>query len=121
VFFSVGASDGNPNPIKYAFLVGLGGKGAGPARPDDSFGLGFARTQFGSAFLPLLRESLDLGLEHEDSFETYYNLALTKWLSVTADLQIIDPALKKSLPSSGLRLLNVDNATVAGLRFRVRF
>jgi porin len=121
VFFSAGASDGNPNPIKYAFLVGLGGKGAGPGRPDDSFGLGFARTQFSSAFLPLLRESLDLGLEHEDSFETYYNLAVTKWLSVTADLQVIDPALKKSLPASGLRLLNVDNATVAGLRFRVRF
>ena len=62
-----------------------------------------------------------LGLDHEDSFEAYYNFAITGWLSVTADLQIIDPALKKQLPSSGLRLLNVDTATIAGIRFRVRF
>jgi porin len=121
VFFSAGASDGNPNPIKYAFLVGLGGKGMVPSRPNDTFGLGFARTQFSSAFLPFLRERLDLGLEHEDSFEAFYNLAITGWLSVTADVQVIDPGLQKALPSSGLRLVNVDTATVAGIRFRVRF
>jgi porin len=121
VFFSAGASDGNPNPIKYAFLAGLGGKGAGPSRPNDTYGFGFARTQFSSAFVPLLRERLDLGLEHEDSFEAYYNLALTGWLSVTADLQIVDPGLKKTLTSTGLGLMNVDTATIAGVRFRVRF
>jgi porin len=121
VFFSAGASDGNPNPIKYAFLAGLGGKGMVPGRPNDTFGVGVARTQFSSAFIPFLRERLDLGLDHEDSFEAFYNLALTGWLSVTADLQVIDPALKKTLPDSGLRLLNVDNATVAGVRFRLRF
>jgi porin len=121
VFFSAGASDGSPNPIKYAFLAGLGGKGMVPGRAEDTFGLGFARTQFSSAFIPFLRERLALGLEHEDSFEAYYNLAITGWLSVTADLQVIDPALKKQLPSSGLRLQNVDTATIAGIRFRVRF
>jgi porin len=68
-----------------------------------------------------LRERLDLGLEHEDSFEAYYNLALTGWLSVTADLQIVDPGLKKTLTSTGLGLMNVDTATIAGVRFRVRF
>ena len=120
VFFLAGASDGNPNPIKYHFLAGLGGKGV-PGRTDDSYGVGFARTQFSSAFIPLLRERLDLGLDHENDFEAYYNLALTGWLSVTADLQVVDPALKKELPSSGLRLLNVDTATIAGIRFRVRF
>jgi porin len=121
VFFSAGASDGNPNPIKYAFLAGLGGKGMVPSRPNDTFGLGVARTQFSSAFVPFLRERLDLGLDHEDSFEAFYNLALTGWLSVTADLQVVDPGLKKSLPASGLTLMNVDTATVAGIRFRVRF
>jgi porin len=121
VFFSAGASDGNPNPIKYAFLAGLGGKGMVPGRLNDTFGLGVARTQFSSAFLPFLRERLDLGLEHEDSFEAFYNLAITGWLSVTADLQVVDPGLKKALPVSGLQLLNVDTATIAGLRFRVRF
>jgi porin len=121
VFFSAGASDGNPNPIKYSFLAGLGGKGMVPGRTNDTFGVGLARTQFSSAFVPLLRERLNLGLDHEDSFEAFYNLALTGWLSVTADLQIVDPALKKTLSSSGLSLVNVDTATIAGIRFRVRF
>jgi porin len=121
VFFSFGASDGNPNPIKYAFLAGIGGKGVVPGRPEDSFGLGFARTQFSSAFIPLVRQTLNLGLDREGAFEAYYNLAITSWLSATADLQIIDPALKKTLSSSGQRLVNVDTAIVAGIRIRARF
>jgi porin len=40
VFFALGASDGNPDPIQYAFLAGIGGKGVVPGRPDDSFGIG---------------------------------------------------------------------------------
>ncbi|MGO9933140.1 MAG: carbohydrate porin [Steroidobacteraceae bacterium] len=120
VFFSAGASDGNPNPIKWAFLAGVGGKGV-PGRPDDSYGVGAARTQFSSAFVPFLRENLNLGLEHEDALEMYYNLAITGWLSATADIQVINQALNKSLSSSGVVLTNVPNATIAGLRFRVRF
>jgi porin len=120
VFFSAGASDGNPNPIHYAFLLGIGGKGV-PGRVDDSYGVGIARTQFSSAFVPLLRQSLGLGLDHEDALEMYYNLAVTGWLTATADLQIIDPALKKSLNLSGRSLENVSTATIAGIRFRIRF
>ena len=120
VFFSVGVSDGNPNPIKYALTAGVGGKGV-LGRPDDSFGVGIARTQFSSAFVPMLRERLNLGLDHEDAFEAYYNLAVTGWLTATADLQIIDPALKKALDPTGLGLVNVDTATVVGLRLRARF
>jgi porin len=118
VFFSFGASDGNPNPIRYFFPAGVGVKGV-PGRADDSYGAGFARTQFSSAFVPLLRQQLGLGLDHENAFEMYYNLALTAWLGVTADLQIIDPGLKKTLSSSGL--VYVDAAIVAGVRARVRF
>ncbi len=120
VFFSAGASDGNPNPIKWAFLAGVGGKGV-PGRADDSYGVGVARTQFSGAFLPLLRDRLDLGLDHEDALEMYYNLALTGWLSVTADLQVINQALDKSLNPNGFGLTNVPHATIGGIRFRVRF
>ena len=90
MFLSVGASDGNPNPVKFAFLAGIGGKGVVPGRPQDSFGVGIARTQFSGAFIPFLRENLNLGLDHEDALEMYYNLAITGWLSATADLQVID-------------------------------
>jgi porin len=121
LFVSVGASDGNPNPIKYAFLLGVGGKGVGARRPDDSFGLGIARTRFSSAFVPLLRTSLDLGLEHEDALEMYYNCAITGWLMATADLQLIDPGLKKTLNPATLTLVSMNTAVVAGIRLQARF
>jgi carbohydrate-selective porin OprB len=66
-----------------------------PTRPDDSFGLGIARTHFSNDFVPFLRQQLNLGLDNEDALEMYCNAAMTKWLSASADLQIIDPALKK--------------------------
>jgi porin len=120
VFFNFGASDGNPNPIKYAFLTGIGGKGVIPGRADDTYGVGWARTQFSSDFIPFLRQALNLGLEHEDAIEMYYNAALTPWLNATADLQIVNPGLQRSL-NSNMQLTNIDTAVVAGLRLRVRF
>lgn len=80
LFFNFGASDGNPNPIKYAFFAGLGGKGVIPGLDDDIYGIGFARSQISSEFVPFLRNSLNLGLEHNDVVELYYNAALTGWL-----------------------------------------
>jgi porin len=120
VFLSLGASDGNPNPVKYALLAGIGGKGVA-GRRDDSYGVGIARTKISSAFLPFLTQRLGLGLDHEDALEMYYNLAVTGWLSLSADLQVIDPGLKKTLNTTTLALENVDTTVIAGVRFRIRF
>jgi porin len=122
-FFSFGTSDGNPNPVKYAVALGLGGKGVVPGRPDDSFGIGISRTQISNDFVPFLRNGLNLGLDHNDAMEVYYNAAVTKWLNATADLQIVRPALNKQLgPSTGLlpTLTSVGTAAVAGIRLRIR-
>src|SRR5262245_21124766 len=120
-FFRFGVSDGVANPIKYEFSFGLGGKGIVPGRPDDTFGIGWARTQFSDNFVPFLRQSLNLGLDKEDAVEMYYNAAVTKWLGATLDLQIIDPALNKTLDRSNRRLVNNDTAVVLGLRLYTRF
>jgi len=120
-FFSAGVTDGNPNPIKYALMGGIGGKGVVPGRPDDSFGVGVAQTHFSDEFVPFLRQHLNLGLDNENTLEMYYNFAVTKWLAVSADLQIIDPALKKALSPSGPGLTNVSTTTVVGIRIRARF
>jgi porin len=121
VFFTFGASDGNPNPVKYTYSMGVGGNGVVPGRPNDNFGLGWARTKLSSEFVPFLREQIpSLGLDREDAIEMYYSAALTRWLNVTADLQIINPALKKTLGSDG-GLRDVDTAVVAGLRIYARF
>ncbi len=120
VFFRFGASDGVANPVKYAYNVGLSGKGIVPGRPYDTFGLGWARTQVSDNFVPFLRQRLDLGFNKEDAIEMYYNASITRWLSATLDLQIIDQALNKTLDSAG-RLTDVGTAVVAGLRLYARF
>jgi porin len=119
-FFRFGISDGIANPVKYAYNVGLGGKGVVPGRPADSFGIGWARTQMSSDFVPFLRQKLNLGLDKEDAVEMYYNVSVTKWLNATLDLQVIDPALNKYLNSSG-HLQNMGTSVVGGLRLYSRF
>lgn len=121
VFFSFGASDGNPNPIQYSFFGGIGGKGVTAGRPDDSFGVGVAHTVISDEFLPYLRQRLSLGLEQENAFEAYYNAALTKWLSATADFQLIDQGIGKMITAERPYLAYVNTAVVTGVRLRVRF
>lgn len=120
VFFTFGASDGDANPIKYIFNMGIGGNGVVPGRPRDTFGLGWARTEFSDNFVPFLRRQLQLGLEREDAIELYYNVAVTGWLNATVNVQLVEPALKRNLSSSG-GLEDVDTVVVAGLRLYVRF
>lgn len=120
VFFTFGATDGNPNPLKHTYNMGIGGNGVVHGRPNDTFGLGWARTDFSSKFVSFLREQLPLGLNHEDVIEMYYNASVTPWLNASLDLQIIEPGLKKMVDSSG-SLENVNTTVVAGLRLWVRF
>lgn len=120
LFFGAGTSDGNPNPIQYSFTAGIGGKGIVPGRPGDSFGIGWSRAQFSSDFVPFLRQRLDLGLDHEDVVEAYYNAALTPALGLTLDLQAIAPALTKQLNAAG-QLEDLNTAFMAGLRLYARF
>ena len=119
MFFRFGASDGQVNPIKYAYNVGFSGNGIVPGRPADTFGLGWSRLQFSNNLAPFLRDTLNLGLDHEDAVELYYNAAVTKWLGLTVDLQIVDQGLKKTLSNGQLK--DVDTAVVGGLRAYVRF
>ena len=70
IFFTFGASDGNPNPIQYFYSVGMGGNGVVPRRPGDNFGIGWARTQFSDDFVPLLRQKLNLGLNSENAMSS---------------------------------------------------
>jgi porin len=121
LFFAFGTSDGNPDPIQYAFLAGIGGKGVVPGRPDDSFGIGLARTQFSSAFLPFLRQQFNLGLQREDAIEMYYNMAVTPWLNLTSDLQIVGSGLNQAISPTTGQLTGIDTVVVAGARIRVQF
>jgi porin len=120
VFFNFAAADGNPNPIQWFFNLGIGGRGVVPGRPNDSFGVGWARSEFSNDILPIVRNRLNVGLDVENDVELYYNAALTPWLEATLDLQIIDSGLNKRINGSG-NIKDMDTAIVPGLRVRVRF
>ena len=119
MFFRFGISDGNPNPIKYAYNVGVNANGVVPGRPNDNMGVGWARTQYSSDFVPFLRQQLHIGMNLEDAVEMYYNAVITPWLNVSADLQVVDSALNKALHNG--RLVNVDTAVIGALRMYIRF
>ncbi|MDO9596101.1 MAG: carbohydrate porin [Azoarcus sp.] len=119
-FFSVGVSDGKANPIKYSYSLGVVGKGVVPGRPNDDFGLGWARAEFSDDFVPYLRERFDLGLDREDVVELYYNASITPWLSITPSFQIISPALNKALDSNQ-NFKDLDTTYIAGVRVGIRF
>jgi porin len=119
-FFSAGISDGKANPVKYSYSLGLVGKGVVPGRVHDDFGIGWARTEFSDDFVPYLRNTFDLGLNHEDAVELYYNAAVTPWLSLSPSFQIISPALNKALDSSG-NFKDLDTTYIAGVRVGIRF
>jgi porin len=120
VFFRFGVSDGKANPVKYAYNVGIGGKGVASGRPRDTFGIGWSRVEFSDDLVPFLRQQLHLGLDREDAIEAYYNLSVTPWLGVTVNLQVVDQSLNKTL-ESGPRLKDVDTAVIGGLRVYARF
>ena len=121
MFFNFGAADGDTSPVKYSYAVGVGGNGAIPGRKSDNFGIGWARTQFSDNFLPLLRQRFHLGLDQEDAVEMFYNAAITQWLRMSLDLQVINTGLQKTLSDDRNSLKGVDTAVVGGVRMYIRF
>jgi porin len=91
-----------------------------PGRPKDDFGLGWARTEFSDDFVPFMRDRFDLGLDHEDAIEVFYNVSVTPWLSVSPNFQFIAPALDRTVDSNG-NFEDLDDIYLAGVRIGVRF
>ena len=120
VYFSAGVSDGNPNPIKNSYTLGLVGKGVVPGRPNDDFGIGWSRAKFSDKFVPSLRNTFNLGLNHEDAVEMYYRAAVTPWLDVSPSLQIINSGVNKAIDSSG-NVKDLDTTYLVGVRVGIRF
>ncbi len=115
-------SDGNPNPVKYSYSLGLVGKGVVPNRSHDDFGIGWSRTEFSDDFLRELRAlPVNLGLDHESVIELYYNVVVIPWLSISPSLQIIKPALNKTYNAALDDFKDVDTTYLLGVRVGIRF
>jgi len=106
LFCRVGLADNDTNPIDLTASVGIGGRGLLPGRHDDTFGLAFTYTDFDAT--PLLAA---IGFDDEGyGFEGFYNLDLGRGLSLTADVQVINPVLSAT-----------ETATILGARLNVQF
>lgn len=107
IFGQFGISDGNPNKLYWSALVGVGGTGLVPCRSQDGWGAGF----YYVSLSPHLRQSLAplLTIRDEMGFEVFYDLAVTPWFVLGADLQVIRPALAST------------TAVFPGLRGVIRF
>jgi porin len=87
--------------------VGIGGTGLIPGRSRDNWGIGY----YYDAPSRDLQDSLSdvLTIRDEQGMEIFYNFAVTPWLTVGVDLQVINPSLGK------------DTAIFPGLRCVTRF
>ncbi|MEM9016829.1 MAG: carbohydrate porin, partial [Verrucomicrobiota bacterium] len=89
LYLKAAIADGNPNPIESSVIGGVAAYGLCASRPDDVFGIGYYHYDFSNALrfaaAPLIP------LQDETGVEFFYNLAVTPWFHVTADLQWIRP------------------------------
>jgi porin len=120
LFGRFGASEGDPVPAQYMYSLGVGGKGLIPSRDLDRFGIGYYYLSIANPTLqrPLATPSL---LRDEWGFEAFYNIALTPWMLLTPDLQVVAPAQKKRIVSGVLDQEYIGTATVLGMRLQLIF
>src|SRR5689334_2149455 len=96
IFTRFGVSDGNPNLMKFFASFGVGGKGMFETRPNDKFGLGYYFINISNPTIQGPFRTTKL-LQDEYGFEAFYNVAITPWLLLTPDLQVIRGAQKDKL------------------------
>ena len=120
LFGRFGASAGNPNPMQYFYSLGVGGKGLIPSRDRDRFGIGAYYTSVENPTLQLPFRGPSSFLGDEWGFEAFYNVALTPWVLLTPDIQVIGPSQKRRLVSGGTSgTATIGTATVLGFRVQL--
>jgi len=124
VFARFGASDGNPNLMQYFYSAGVGGKGLIPGRPLDQFGIGYYYLSIKNPTLQVPIVGTKSFLRDEWGFEAFYNVAVTPWMLLTPDIQVIGPAQKHPIGRNrfGLPVIgqeSIGTATVLGVRLQL--
>jgi porin len=109
VFGRAGIGDDTANPISWFLSFGVGGNSPLCGRESDTFGAGWYYSGTSGNIGPILQTVLG-PIGDGQGVELFYNIAVTPWLNVTPDLQVVVPARE-----------NVDTAVVAGLRAKMVF
>lgn len=107
VFGRVGVADQDTNPIESFLSFGIGGNSPIHGRENDTFGIGWYRAETSDKLGPIISAALG-GVGNAQGYEMYYDVAVTPWLHITPDLQIIVPARQA-----------IDTAWLIGLRTQI--
>ncbi len=94
IFGMFGVSDGNPSLLRTQLFVGFGGAAPFEGRSADSFGAAFFYNDVSNDLEDTVAPFLPI--RNEQGVELYYAWAPVGWSRVTADLQVIDPFLRRS-------------------------
>jgi porin len=92
VFSEAVLTDGNPQPFKWSFQLGVAGNGLFPDRPNDRFGIAGFAFGFSDALKQGLSNAGIANIHDEHGIELFYNWEVNDRMRVNADLQFIDPA-----------------------------
>lgn len=116
IYTNVGTADNGPSPIRFAANVALYGTSPMSSRPLDTFGIGYAFTQYSSPVQNLAPALLSIG--DDQAVELFYNAAVTPWCHITPNLQVISPARETTLPPNAEP---IHTALVLGIRAKIDF
>jgi porin len=104
LFGQVGLSDGNPNWLRWSMLAGIGGTGLIPGRHLDNYGVGYSYASPAPGLRAL--DGLRTPIKDEQCLEVFYNFAVTPWMVLGADFQVIKPSKANDTAIfTGLRLV----------------
>jgi len=109
LFGRAGLSDGNPNALHWFLSAGVGGTSPIAGRQQDSFGVGWYYIGLSDKLGPIA-EAL-LAPRDETGLELYYKAVFSRWWELTADVQVVEPAIRRGATT----------AVVAGLRANIEF
>jgi porin len=104
----LGLSDGNPNPVRWTAVFGVGGSSPIPGRNLDVFGVAYYYLAYSDRFNNDVRPAV--AVRDEQGMEAFYTVSVTPWCHLTTDVQVITPTLRRA-----------DTAVVVGLRAKVDF
>lgn len=88
VFAIWGVADEDTNPFEWSLAGGLGGRGVIPGRGDDVFGIAYFYNHLQTG--GVVSASANIGSQ-EQGLEVFYEIAVTQWLRLTPDLQVVGP------------------------------
>jgi len=108
LFGQFGTASRRTSPIQTWLTLGIGGNTPFKSRPRDWFGAAYSFSSISSD----LKDALDplVRLRDEHQFEGFYNFAVTPWLFLTGDIQVIRPTRPRA-----------ETAWVPGLRMKIVF